>query len=387
MLNISLYLHFPWCLKKCPYCDFNSHVGFSSHIESEYILAIINELNYQKKYLINKNINTIFMGGGTPSLFSSNAIAKILEYISQNFNLSTTAEISLEANPGTFEVDKFRSYRNIGINRLSLGIQSFNNNFLQALGRVHNSAEAINATKNAREIFANINFDLMFALPNQNIKNVYDDINCAVSFFPDHLSFYELTIEPNTYFYRYPPKQLTEDEKDDIATEVLSKLAEHGFNRYEISAYTKNAQPKYCAHNTNYWQYGDYLGIGAGAHSKITEDNKIFRWENIKHPQIYINNWCDINKISPPKKQLIPQSEIPFEFMMNALRLKYGFKISLFEEKTGINISKISDEITQAEKLGLITIADEKIIPSEFGYKNLNRLIEIFINIKSVIKK
>lgn len=389
MKTFSLYIHFPWCLKKCPYCDFNSHTGFTEELENKYIGALIQNFNNSLELINNRQLISIFMGGGTPSLFSAQSIARILENINQYCPFPQNLEITLEANPGTFEINKFSDFAKIGINRLSLGIQSFNDECLQALGRVHNSGEAIKAISHSQNIFNNINLDLIYALPQQSLTMALSDINTACSFSPQHLSAYELTIEPNTYFYKHPPKLADNDSRAQISDEINVLLQSQGYQHYEVSAFAftnKNGLTSYCQHNLNYWQFGDYLGIGAGAHSKITNNNITYRFEQIKTPDKYINNLTEKNPTNKKfvnknfEKKTIPPTELPLEFMMNALRLKSGFAKDLFTKQTGINLKTINTQLENAQKLGLINITADKIIPTQIGFQNLNYLLEIFIN-------
>lgn len=372
---LSLYIHFPWCIQKCPYCDFNSHAVKAGIPESQYVAALLADLDDDLKLLSSPRvIQSIFMGGGTPSLFAADALERLLQGIGGRIALSPDCEITLEANPGTFESAKFKAFRTLGINRLSIGIQSFNDRHLKTLGRVHDAAEAIKAAKIAREAgFDNLNLDLMFGLPQQTAAEALADIETAISLQPSHISFYQLTLEPNTYFYKFPP-QLPEDDSIFALQKLCQqRLAEQGYQQYEISAY---AQPGFqCRHNRNYWQFGDYLGIGAGAHGKISQTlpTDILRTAKPKNPDLYLKN------TGPRSRQAIAQTQLPLEFAMNALRLKEGFNLSDFESLTGLPAESLQPALRQCIGQGLLLQEPQGVRCSEQGWDFLDEILEKFI--------
>ena len=374
---LSLYIHIPWCLQKCPYCDFNSHALRNKSLpEDVYIEALLSDLKRDVQSAQKRTIETIFIGGGTPSLFSAAAIERLLNGINTIGTLSDTAEITLEANPGTFEQARFSDYRTAGINRLSIGVQSFNARALQQLGRVHNGDEAIRAANIAHKAnFTNINLDLMFGLPGQSLVEAKKDVETAIALSPSHISYYQLTLEPNTLFYVKPPVLPPDDNIWEIQTQGQKLLAEAGFGQYEISAYAK--PDKQCRHNLNYWQFGDYIGIGAGAHGKITSDERIARRIKVSHPNDYLRYADSAEQISSEK--YIPENELALEFMMNALRLNQGFTTALFSERTGLPLSSIETPLKKALNQGLISKNNEKITPTSKGSLFLNDLLSIFI--------
>ena len=376
--HISVYVHIPWCVHKCPYCDFNSHglknKSIAEH-EGAYTKALINQIiSTQTKS--NKIVHSIFFGGGTPSLFSPNSIEKILQSISDKFTIKEDCEITLEANPGTIDQAFFNGYKQVGINRISLGIQSFNDKHLKYLERIHDKRQALLAAEQARNIFSNINLDLMFALPSQTNNELKEDINSALSIEPDHISYYQLTIEPNTAFYKFPPSQPNEDDSADMADTVANILSNFNYKHYETSAYAK--ENKECRHNLNYWSFGDYLGIGAGAHSKITSDNgQQQRYSCFKNPTQYIDGAHKNNFFIENKK--ITMNAIIFEFMLNALRLNQGFPKDLFELRTKLKIESIRDELSRAIDKKFIIETDDMIKPTQLGRNFLNDLLQIFM--------
>lgn len=375
---LSLYIHFPWCIKKCPYCDFNSHEMRDLSLEKIYLEALHRDLQSALPLIAGREIISIFIGGGTPSLLSTNGLDRLLRDIRNFLPLAQNVEITMESNPGTFEADKFQAYRESGINRLSIGIQSFNDTHLAILGRIHNSHQAHKAIEIAHLNFKNFNLDMMYALPQQTIKEAYDDFCMAVKYKPTHLSFYHLTLEPNTFFAKYPPILPNEDISADIQNMITSQTAAAGYIHYEVSAYAKNQQWK-TRHNLNYWKFGDYLGIGAGAHSKLSFKHHILRQVRYKNPSMYLKKiYHDGQAIS--KQIRVNQKARCFEFMLNALRLKFGFPISLFAERTGVSISVIDTILTKAKKNGLL-YQDHKIIcPTKLGYRFLNNLQEMFLS-------
>jgi len=376
---LSLYIHIPWCVKKCPYCDFNSHeykdTQNFSDIESMYVNALIKDLEFSLPKIWGRKIHSIFFGGGTPSLFSGKAIQKILGNVRALTPILYDAEITLEANPGTIDTNHFESYKEAGVTRVSLGIQSFNDEHLKSLGRIHNSLDAKKGIEIAMQHFNEVNLDLMYALPHQTLDEAISDAKTAVSFNTKHLSFYHLTIEPNTFFFKHPPKLPLDDESAVMQETIEAILSEHGYKHYETSAFAKPKSE--CQHNLNYWQFGDYLGIGAGAHSKLTFHDKISRESRYKNPKQYIEKVNTQNMIESETN--VQEKDLAFEFMMNQLRLIDGFTIQSFEEKTGLNISAINNELKIATNKKLISIDDEIIKPTLLGQRFLNDLLSIFL--------
>ncbi|MGZ0018382.1 radical SAM family heme chaperone HemW [Nitrosomonas sp. wSCUT-2] len=376
---LSLYVHIPWCLKKCPYCDFNSHEirGQGSHtLEDDYVKALIRDLEAALPDIWGRRLSTIFFGGGTPSLFSAEAIDTLLTTIRTLLPLEHFAEITLEANPSTFEAQKFTDFRKTGINRLSIGIQSFNRQHLQVLGRVHDDLEAHRAVEIAMSNFDNINLDLMYALPHQSLQEAQQDIETACKYGVTHISAYHLTLEPNTLFYRYPPK-LPDDEQAAQMQEIVElTAANHHYRHYETSAFAQNG--KESRHNLNYWLFGDYLGIGAGAHSKISFAGKIVRQMRYKQPKEYLT------KIHAGESPVQSQRELSiddrgFEFMMNALRLSSGFDTTLFQERTGLPVTVVQQQLDEAERRGLLVHDHLRIKPTVLGRRFLNDLLQLFL--------
>ena len=376
---LSLYIHIPWCVKKCPYCDFNSHEHKESQnftdLESMYVDALIKDLEYSLPKIWGRKIHSIFFGGGTPSLFSGKAIQKILSQVRALTPILYDAEITLEANPGAIDSNHFESYKEAGVTRVSLGIQSFNDVHLKALGRIHDSSEAKKGIEIALRHFDEVNLDLMYALPHQTLDEAIDDAKTATSFYTQHLSFYHLTIEPNTFFFKHPPKLPLDDESAVMQETIEDILGQHGYEHYETSAFAK---PKsQCEHNLNYWQFGDYLGIGAGAHSKLTFHDKMSRESRYKNPKQYMEKVVTQHMVE--SETIIHESDLAFEFMMNHLRLIDGFSIQSFEDKTRLNISAIDKELKAAIDKKLITMDHEIIKPTLLGQRFLNDLLSIFL--------
>ncbi len=372
---LSLYIHLPWCVRKCPYCDFNSHEAKSDLPEQEYVAALIRDLELALPQIWGRKVYTVFIGGGTPSLFSAQSIETILRMVRMLLPLDVNAEITLEANPGTVEAEKFAGYRAAGVNRLSLGIQSFNDAHLKALGRIHGANEARRAVEIAQQHFDNINLDLMYGLPQQTVAEAEADVRAALAFSPQHLSCYHLTLEPNTLFHRYPPALPDDDTSSEMQQCIEQLLATQGYQHYETSAF---AQPKkQSRHNLNYWQFGDYLGIGAGAHSKLSFHNKVLRQMRHKQPQAYIEA---VARDAPLQTEHeVGRDQLPFEFMMNALRLNEGVPATLFTERTSLSLLLVRRELEQAQQRGLLLVDLKRIAPTELGQRFLNDLLEIFL--------
>jgi putative oxygen-independent coproporphyrinogen III oxidase len=374
MIPLSLYIHIPWCIRKCPYCDFNSHPLKSEIPEQHYIQALLQDISHDLPLVKNRSISSIFFGGGTPSLFSPDNIHRLLAQLRLKIPFDKHLEITLEANPATAEISKFSGFFEAGINRLSLGVQSFNDQSLQLLQRVHHRDHAIHAIESIKKGgFTNFNLDLMFGLPNQTLEMALEDLKTALHFHPPHLSWYQLTIEKNTYFDRYPPHLPDEEIIWNIQTEGERLLNERKYEHYEVSAFTKNDQ--YCKHNVNYWKFGDYLGIGAGAHSKITlAPNKILRLSKHKHPDFYLQS---SHKIA--ERLEVSNQQLAFEFMLNALRLFQGFEKSLFYQRTGLDLRIIEKPLQHAKEKGWIIEKEQRLMPTELGLRWLNELLELFL--------
>lgn len=382
---LSLYIHIPWCVEKCPYCDFNSHALKTDIPEECYVQALIDDLDADiaRFNLQKRPLHSIFIGGGTPSLFSATAIKNLLTQVKARFKQNSTQqqdiEITLEANPGTVEADKFIGFAQAGVTRLSIGVQSFESEKLIKLGRIHNVAQAQQAANLATRAksagLKSFNLDLMHGLPNQSIENALDDLKTAISLKPDHLSWYQLTIEPNTIFYSKPPKLPADDTLWDIQQQGFKLLAEAGYQQYEVSAFS---QPdKQCQHNLNYWQFGDYLGIGCGAHGKVTDTvtGLIHRTIKVKHPKGYLD------KTRQPLDHLttVSQDELPFEYMMNQLRLFSSFTLTDFQQRTGLTADTILPTLVQAEQKGLMSSKNDNWQVTSLGHRYLNDLLELFL--------
>jgi oxygen-independent coproporphyrinogen-3 oxidase len=372
---LALYIHIPWCLKKCPYCDFNSHERRDEIPEARYVDALLADLEFALPAIWGRRVHSVFFGGGTPSLFAPEAIDRILAGVRSRVPLVPDAEVTLEANPGTFERARFAGFKSAGINRLSVGVQSFEPKFLSALGRVHDADEARAAAAAAVEIFGNVNLDLMYALPGQTLADARSDLAQALRFSPPHLSFYHLTIEPNTLFHRYPPTLPDDETAADIEDAIAQTLGAAGYVHYETSAYAK---PGYeCRHNVNYWRFGDYLGIGAGAHSKLSFQKRVVRQVRHKQPQHYIE---EVERGSPlAEDRTVERGEIGFEFMLNALRLTEGVPVALFAERTGFPLTLVQKALDEAERRGLIERDHEHMRPTPLGQRFLNDLQAIFL--------
>ena len=374
---LSLYVHLPWCIKKCPYCDFNSHEMAGAELpEQRYIDALIADLEASLPLIWGRSVHSIFIGGGTPSLFSPGAIDRLLAELRARLRLDADCEITLEANPGTFEKDRFKAFRHAGVTRLSVGVQSFNDAHLKALGRVHDSAQAIAAVQEAAANFETFNLDIMYALPGQTLEGLEKDMRQALALSPPHISIYHLTIEPNTYFAKFPPVIPEEDLAYAMLDRITEMTAQAGMQRYEVSAYAKPGHR--CFHNLNYWQFGDYLGIGAGAHSKLSFAHRIVRQVRWREPRLYIDNALAGEAVTQETE--VSRADLPFEYMLNALRLRDGFKLQDFAEKTGLPVSALQTGLDEAERKGLIERDLTSLRPTERGFDFLNDLQSLFLS-------
>jgi len=372
---LSLYLHVPWCLRKCPYCDFNSHEQRGELPEHEYVDALVADLEASLAKVYGRRIHTIFIGGGTPSLFSAASFDRLLVAIRTRLTVDPDAEITLEANPGTFEAEKFRGFRAAGVNRLSLGVQSFDDARLAAIGRVHGADEARAALDMALATFPTVNTDLMYALPGQTVEGALADVREAVTRGAPHVSAYHLTLEPDTHFHRFPPQLPPEDAAADMQDGIEALLAEAGYRHYETSAFAREGHR--ARHNLNYWTFGDYLGLGAGAHGKISFRQSIVREVRERKPQGYLRAALDGDAIRESRE--VAEAELPFEFMLNALRLVEGFPVALFTERTGLPLNVVEPQLDAAEAAGLIERDHARIAPSAKGRRFLNDLLEKFL--------
>jgi oxygen-independent coproporphyrinogen-3 oxidase len=372
---LSLYLHFPWCVRKCPYCDFNSHEASGSVPEQAYLDALRADLEQALPLIWGRKIYTIFIGGGTPSLLSAAGLDRLMSDVRSLLPIDGAAEITMEANPGTFEAEKFASYAGSGINRLSIGIQSFNSQHLSALGRIHDGDEARRAIDIAQANFSNINLDLMYALPEQTLAQAREDIATAIGFAPSHLSLYHLTMEPNTVFAKYPPSVPDDDTSAAMQDMLAERTASAGYRHYEVSAFAQAGRQ--ARHNQNYWEFGDYLGIGAGAHSKLSFPHRVVRQARYKQPAAYMQHAAAGNAIAEEAE--ITRDELGFEFMLNASRLTEGFDVRLFSERTGLGLNGIEQGLNLAERKGLIERDHKRIRPTALGQRFLNDLQQIFL--------
>ncbi len=375
---LALYIHYPWCVRKCPYCDFNSHPEREAFDGDDYIDALILDLEQELPSIWGRSISSIFIGGGTPSLMTPQQLDHLLAAIRARVSLIGSCEITLEANPGTFEQQRFKAYRQSGVNRLSIGVQSFNDDHLQSLERIHNRHEAMQAFEMARAAgFENINLDLMFGLPGQNVKQALDDLHQAIALQPEHISWYQLTIEPNTPFSARPPELPNEDQLWEQANKGVALLGDAGYQRYEISAYSRPGMA--CRHNMNYWQFGDYVGIGAGAHQKLTrlDQNAIIRTQKKRHPKAYLAGVKNGTHLE--HRAELSMSDQLLEFMMNALRLKSGFEPTLLTQRTDCSIDKLKPILNRCVELGLLSCDENRIAATEQGYRYLDSLLEHFV--------
>ncbi len=372
---LSLYIHIPWCLRKCPYCDFNSHEKREEVPEAQYVDALIADLESALPNVWGRRLHTIFIGGGTPSLFTPQAIDRLLTGVRTRITVDPEAEITMEANPGTFERDRFRGYRDAGVNRLSIGVQSFDDERLAAIGRVHGADDARRALEAALAIYPTVNTDLMYALPGQDLQAALADVREAIRFGAPHISAYHLTLEPDTHFHRFPPKLPDEDLAADMQDAIESELARAGYGHYETSAFAKPGQR--ARHNLNYWTFGDYIGIGAGAHGKISLPDRIVREQRQRKPATYIRAALDGNAIDDG--YTVEDAQLPFEFMLNALRLVDGFALDLFTQRTGLPVTAITAELDRAQKEGLVERSHAEVRPTARGRRFLNELMQRFL--------
>ncbi|MCP4487447.1 MAG: oxygen-independent coproporphyrinogen III oxidase-like protein [Gammaproteobacteria bacterium] len=378
---LGLYIHLPWCEKKCPYCDFNSHSG-NEIPEQQYIAALLNDLEQDLPLIWGRSVESIFIGGGTPSLFSGQAIDQLFSGLRALLNINPGIEVTMESNPGSADIENYRAYRDCGVNRLSIGIQSFNDEFLTAIGRIHSAELALQAFESARQAgFNNINIDLMYGLPAQSLMQSNADVQQAIELGPEHISHYQLTIEDNTLFRHQPPAYLPDDDLSWAQQcQGQTLMAAAGYRQYEISAYSlANEQ---CQHNLNYWHFGDYLGIGAGAHGKITlaGENRIIRRVRQRQPQAYLKTQGRASIVS---ENQLDVADLVFEFMLNSLRLTAGFKSTLFTENTGLSLSEVLPTLQLARESGLLNMDQTRIFPTQHGLRFLNDLQSMFLDHKS----
>jgi putative oxygen-independent coproporphyrinogen III oxidase len=373
---LTLYVHIPWCVRKCPYCDFNSHQAADGGVpERDYVSALLKDLELSLPLVWGRKVHTVFFGGGTPSLLSARAVDEILTGVRTLLPLDPLAEVTLEANPGTFEAQKFADFRAAGVNRLSIGIQSFNPRHLQALGRIHDDREARQAVEIAQRHFDNFNLDLMYGLPEQTLEQAVADIRAAIACAPRHISAYHLTVEPNTWFYRHPPQLPDDDLCAAMQAAIEEELGQVEYEHYETSAFARKGSQ--CRHNLNYWLFGDYLGIGAGAHSKLSLHDRVLRQARHRQPRAYVEQTLAGSPIQ--SEHALTAGDRGFEFMMNALRLTAGFPVALFHERTGLPITAVEGSLRQAEQRGLITRDHLQIRPTELGRRFLNELLQLFL--------
>ena len=372
---LSLYVHLPWCIRKCPYCDFNSHEVTGELPEQRYIDAVIADLEQALPLVWGRTIHSVFIGGGTPSLFSAQSIDRLLGDIRARMKLAPDCEVTLEANPGTFETDRFRAFRSAGVTRLSVGVQSFNDDHLKTLGRVHDRRQAIAAVQEAAQAFETFNLDIMYALPGQDMAQLEQDMATALALAPPHISIYHLTIEPNTYFARFPPAIPQDDDAYAMLDRITEMTARAGLERYEVSAYAKPGHQ--CWHNLNYWQFGDYLGVGAGAHSKLSFAHRVVRQVRFRDPRLYMEKALAGNAVTQDAE--VSRSELPFEYMLNALRLKDGFALQDFSARTGLPPTAIQQPLAEALAKGLIESDLHRVKPTVRGFDFLSDLQSLFL--------
>ena len=378
---LALYIHLPWCLKKCPYCDFNSHEWSATSApgqalpEQVYLDALRADLEAALPLIWGRSVHSIFIGGGTPSLFSPEAIDRLLGDVRALVRLDADAEITLEANPGTFEKDRFRAFRQAGVTRLSIGVQSFNDDHLKALGRVHDRAQAIAAVEEAAMAFDTFNLDIMYALPGQTLAGCETDMRTALAFAPPHISIYHLTIEPNTVFAKFPPRVPEDDDAYAMLDRITELTAEQGLARYEVSAYAREGHR--CWHNLNYWQFGDYLGIGAGAHGKLSFAHRVVRQVRAREPRLYMDKARAGDAVVSVEE--VARRDLPFEYMLNALRLRHGFELQDFSARTGLPLSSVAASLDEGVQRGWLVVADGWVRPTERGFDFLSDLQSLFL--------
>ena len=372
---LSLYVHIPWCLRKCPYCDFNSHEKREDVPEEQYVDAVVADLESALPNVWGRRLHTIFIGGGTPSLFTPQAIDRLLTAVRTRITVDPSAEITMEANPGTFERERFQGYRDAGVNRLSVGVQSFDDARLAAIGRVHGADDARRALEAALAIYPTVNLDLMYALPGQDLEGAMRDVREAIALGIPHVSAYHLTLEPDTHFHRFPPQLPDEDVAADMQDSIERELGEAGYGHYETSAFAKPGQR--ARHNLNYWTFGDYLGIGAGAHAKISLPDRILREQRQRKPATYMRSALEGDAID--ESRVVEDAELPFEFMLNALRLVDGFALDLFTQRTGLPVTAITAELDRAQKDGLVERTHAHVRPTPRGRRFLNELMQRFL--------
>lgn len=374
-MPLTLYVHLPWCVRMCPYCDFNSHEPCGQLPERAYIAALVADLDASLPSLEGRRFATVFFGGGTPSLFAPESIGQLLDHLQARGCLTGDAEITLEANPGAADEAHFRGYREAGVNRLSLGVQSFDAGCLQALGRIHGPEEALRGAASAAEIFDNFNLDLMHGLPGQTVSRAADDVARALDFEPSHLSCYQLTLEPNTVFAKYPPVLPAEPVLEAIEQRMVQELQAAGYRRYEVSAYAREGRE--CQHNRHYWEFADYLGIGAGAHSKLSCAGRVWREVRVRKPWTYIQRVAAGQQVAE-RRELMPADRLA-EFMMNALRLCDGFSLDLLHSRGGVESAQYAKSMETAARKGLVGLSEGHAMPTELGRRYLNRLVAEFL--------
>ena len=373
---LSVYVHLPWCIRKCPYCDFNSHeLRPDAGTEDRYIDALMADLESALPLVWGRSVHSVFLGGGTPSLFQPASIDRLLGGLRARLRMAPQCEVTMEANPGTFEKERFRAFRDAGVTRLSVGVQSFNDAHLQRIGRVHDRAQAMAALDEAARSFETWNLDLMYALPGQTIEGLQEELAQALSFSPPHLSIYHLTVEPNTYFAKHPPVLPDDDLAYAMLDAITERTAQAGLQRYEVSAYARGGH--HCRHNLNYWQFGDYLGIGAGAHGKLSFPHRVLRQVRTREPRLYMERALAGQAVS--QEHEVPLADLPFEFMLNALRLRQGFALSEFCERTGLAVTAIATALDEAEQRGWIARDLQRVWPTERGFDFLSDLQALFL--------
>ena len=374
---LSVYVHVPWCVRKCPYCDFNSHTAPDNIPEDLFLEALAADLELALPDIWGRQVHTVFIGGGTPSLLSDRAMDRLLSLLRAYLNMWPDAEITMEANPGTVEASKFKAYAASGINRISLGIQSFDDSKLRALGRIHDHRQAVDAIEIAMRAIPRVNLDLMYGLPGQSIAQCEQDVRQAISFGTDHLSLYQLTLEPATVFAKFPPSLPDEEVQGDMEDMLVELTVQAGLDRYEVSAYARPGQQ--CRHNRNYWEFGDYLGIGPGAHGKISFPDRIERHAKLRNPESWIQSSLKRDHSHLAEKRVVSHAELPFEFMLNALRLKQGVPAHFFQDRTGLSIATIRRQIERAVSQGLLASDPTRFVATPQGWHFLNDLHEIFL--------